>query len=784
VEPSAPPPTVTSPSGNVTVGFTFKKNDADSTNEPHPELPSDSAPEIQVVSSSDTKAAETRPGIAVTSSSVQSQSSSLVTQQAPLSQNVKVTVKLDPNSDSLVIENEASSSVASDISEDTDDMEVRSIMDPCNLEGSSWVSCNVQDSFVLRRGTREMPVSPDKEVPAPFPFPNISDNETVVLQSNADRNMCVTVQSSEDPIGQNSVTSTVKPNEKVDNNLCSMKLVEHVHNSSGIKKPDEHVSDGFKSGDQVDSRSSTMKPCENVDNSLIALGLDEWVNSLNDVKPNKEIDNGLDTVKPDEQADSSLSTVKQDKQVDNGLSIVKQDEQVTSGSGTMKPDEQVVKSDAKVDNNLKPPNLDAQVDNSSKHVAGSLESSLKQPEQVEHDVKQMPPHRTRKISWIAPTEPEEPKATSGLERLLGLFHNPGSFFNKSQQQHRTMAAIVNPQPVANSNTSFLLAAGPLGSIANGGSGLISSGSHIQTQSSPELLRDCLSSQTATKEVKTSVKQDCGMLRKETKPSNCENPIPDIINNNNKVQEIMVLSSSNNGSGEDDSELEDKGESECSTRHCEDENYNVAKLYEAVIKTKVCEDNADKSLSEAVTFRNFEVGITAEVKETCDSICNFSTEGSQNTDTLGKDIGTGLESLKLVGSSDGILDTSQCTAEESGTEFSTELGAIKSSPTNGINNKPLPCSKRDSDQFCVDFANESATNSGLSNDKSWSRSCDASFSSLQSAASTVRLVGSASEFSSYEMDIQKGDGACSLLLSDHSGKYNEIYTKFRLWSSGL
>jgi hypothetical protein len=587
--------------------------------------------------------AETAPGIAVPSS-VTGQSVSLMTHQAPVpQQNVKVTVKLDPISDNLIIDNEPSPSVASDISDDTADMEVRHIMDPCSLEGSRWVCCNVQDSVV----------SSDKEASTQFPFPDISDDETLVLPLNTDNTTHISVQSCENPVEHNTVTSNVTPNE--------------------------------------------------------------------------QIDNGLSAVNENERVDDSPCTVQLGEQVNYSLG----------------------------------------------HMAGSLDFSLKQAGQVENSVKQMPPHRTRKISWIAPAEPVEAKTTSGLERLLGLFHSPVSFFNKTQQQYKATPASVNPQPVACNNTSFFPAAGPLGSIANGGSVLLSSDSQSQTESNPHLLREILSLQTCTREVQTSVKQTPEVSRKERKTSNCENPIPDIINNNNnKVQEVIVLGS-NDGGDENRSRLEGEEEREHITRHCEDENYNVPKLCEAIIKSQVPEGDAANSMSETLTCRSFEVGIAAVVKHTCNSKCNFLSKGSQNTDTLeAGDIETGLELLKLTDSSDNVIHTSQCIDEGSSTELNIESNAITNSPTNGVNIKPIPSCKRENDQFIVDFANGSPVNSGLTSDRLWSRTCDSPFVSVQHAAATVRLVGGGSQFSSYEMDIQRGDAASSQLLPDYIGKYIE------------
>jgi hypothetical protein len=667
VESSTPLPIVTSPSGNVTFGFTYKKDDDDSTSEAESEVPSTQGTEVQVVNSFN---AETASGNAVSSSTVVSQQVSLVTEQAPLSQNVKVTVKLDPSSDSLIIENDSSPSVASDTSEDTVDMEVRTILNPNSAEDSSLVSCDVQES-------REVLVGPDRDVPTWFPFPDVSNKDAFVVQFDTEKNTCVTERSSEDSTEQNSVISTMKLDRQVRNSLESLKSVEVV-------------------------------------------------------------DNGLRTVKPGGEDDNSWSTLKLDEWIgDNGVSTKKQDEQIDSCSSIMKSDEQM--------------------DRSSEHVIQSLESNVKQAGQIENNVKQMPPHRMRKIAWVAPSEPVELKAPSNLERLLGLFHSPGSFFNKTQQQQKAVAATANPQSVANSNTS-LLSAGPVGSISDGGSGLLTSGS----ESSPVHVGG-----TAIIEVKSSVNSSPGVLRKERRTSDCKKPIPDTINNNNRVQQVPVEGDrdENRSSGQCEEA------SKLNTRRCEDENYSVSKPYESV--SECSEGDCPKSVFEAVTGGNADVETVAGVGGVCDS-SHLNSRGTQNSDTLEKvDIGTHLESLKLADSSDVIVSMSQCTAKESGAELSMESSAIKNSPTNGINFKPAPCWKRDSDQFSDDFRNGSTVTSGLPNDKSWSRSCDSSLVSVQNAAATMRLVGGASGFSSCEMDVQRGTGASSMLVSDQNGMYNTV-----------
>lgn len=591
-----------------------------------------------------------------------SQSVSLVNEQAPLSQNVKVTVKLDPNSDSLVIENESSPSVASDTSEDMVDMEVSTIMNPYSL-----VSCDMQDF-------REVPVGPDKDVPTRFPFPDVSSKDTFVLQLDPDKNLCVTEQSAEDSAGQNSLVGTMKSDKQVSNGLESQKLVEVVNEGLITVKP----------GGGDDGNCSTPK-------------LDEW-NGDNNINTKKQVDS----------------------------------------SSPMKPDQQI--------------------NCSSGHVIQSLESSLKQAGQIENNLKQMSPHRARKIAWVAPSERMELKASSNLERLLGLFHSPGSFFNKTLQPHKAVAAIVNPQPLASSN-ACILSAGPPGSISDGGSGLISSSS----ESSLELTRE-----TTVKEVKSSVHSSPGMLRRERGASDCEKPIPDIINNNNKVQQVTVQHCDENtssGQCEEDSKHD--------RRHCKDENYNVSKLFKSV--SECPEDDCPKSLFEAVTCGTADVESEAVVGGACDS-GDLTLRGTWSTDTLERvDVGAGLESLKLADGSD-IVSLLQCTAKGSGTVPSMESNAIKNSSTSGINFKPVSCWKWDGDQFSEDSSNGSPVTSGLPNDKLWSRSCDSPLVSVQNAAATIRLVGGASEFSSCEMDIQRGTGVSSALVSDQNGMYNTVCVK--------
>lgn len=713
-----------------------------------------------------------------------------MTHQAPLSQNVKVTVKLFPNSDSLLIENESNSSVASDTSEDTADMEVRTIMNACNLGGSSWVSREGQDSVTLLRGAEsEVAVISDEDVPTRIPFVDISSDKTSVDQLGADKDVRVAEQNSEGPAEQNSAAHSVKSCKQVENSLGTVKLAEQVGNTSGTLKaskvvdkglctvkPDGQIGDNSlgteKLVEQVDNSTGALKTNEKTGNSLFPMKPDEWVgDSLCTVKLVEQVDNS-GTLKTNEHVDDNLCIMKTDDQVDNSFGTVKLVECVDNTSGTVELDEWIHNSlssqilDEQANNSLRPvkPNAgddnslstmksaewifndlstmapDEQVDNSSsslkqdervncslENVVRPLESTLKQPGQVENSMKEMPSQCTWKALW---------------------------------------AATVNPQPVSNSNTS-VLATGPLGNTANGGSVLLSS----CPQRSSELRQETVPSHTATQEVKTLVKQNLGLLRKERKISNCKNPVPDILNNNNKIKELTVIDSSD----ENRLRLECKEESGCITRHCKDENYNVPKLCETVP-----ECDGTKSVSETVSCRSFEVGTTTRVNEICDSKCNFSLNSSQDGETLEEDdTGTCPESLKLAGNSDIVGNTSECMAEGSDAELNIESNATKNSPTKAVNIKPVTCWKQNSDQFGVDFGNGSASNGGLSNDRSWSRSCDSSFVSVKSVAATVRLMGSSSEFSSYEMDTQRGPGAGSLLLPDHRGRYSKTALKLSL-----
>jgi len=602
-------------------------------------------------------------GNSVSRSSVESQSALLVTQQTPLSQNVQVTVKLGPCSDSLVIDNESSLSLASDTSEDTVDMEVRTIMNPYNLADSNLVSCDAQESS-------EVPVGPDMDVPTQLPFPDVSIKDVFAVQLNTDKNSRVTEQGAEDCAAQNSVVSTMKSDRQFRNNLESLQSVEVVDN--GLK---------------------TVKPAGGYDDSWSPLKPDEWIDG------------------------NEISTKKQDK-IDNN-------------SSTMKPDKQM--------------------NHSSEHVIQSLESNFKHAGQIDN-VKQVPSHRVRKIAWVEPSDPAELKTPSNLERLLGLFHSPGSFFNRIQQQQKTAAVTVDPQPVANSNP-VCLSVGSLGSISDGGSGLLNSA----CESNPECVGE-----TTIKEVQSSVNSNPDVLRKE-RTSDCKKPIPDITNNNNQVQQVIVqdhtVANRSSGYCEED------------TRCCEDENYDVSKLYESL--SECSEADCPKSVFEAVTGEDADLETVGRVGGACDS-SNLNLGDTQSSDTLEKaDIGTGLESLNLADSSDVAVSMSQCMAKGSGAELSIGSSAIKNSPANGISVKPVPCWKHESDEFIDDYSNGSPVTSGLPNDRFWSQSCDSSLVSVQNATATMRLVGGASGFSSCEMDMHRGTGASTVLVSDQNGMYKKV-----------
>lgn len=150
------------------------------------------------------------------------------------------------------------------------------------------------------------------------------------------------------------------------------------------------------------------------------------------------------------------------------------------------------------------------------------------------------PQPQRKISWVAPPDihVSEQKPTSSLEKLMGLFQQPGSFFNKSQPQYKATTAIINQQPTSNTDAAFLLTAGPLANA-----------------------------------VKDAMLQKSGkLIPEEPKVMPSQSPVPDFINNN-KTGDAKV------------SECDDKKEilpvsydkgNQPRMRHHEDENFNLAK----------------------------------------------------------------------------------------------------------------------------------------------------------------------------------------------------------------
>ncbi|PSN36949.1 hypothetical protein C0J52_15882 [Blattella germanica] len=543
VEPSSSP-TVTSPSGNITVGFNYRQNAAKSSKHEKPSLAAASS--VQDVKKS-------APEIVVTSIPM--------IQQTTTSQNVKITVKLEPDSDNLIIENESIPSAVSDTSEDREDREVQSIMDQDHLnDQKSWVTSSIQDSVtLLRRAGRGFTVEPEKES-AHLPSSKPVEQSLVIQPTQVDSNI------SKDCISD------------IRNNV--------VHDSS--------------SSNSVDG-------------------------------------NAVQNVFEEKKDDTS-------------------------------------------------------------------QNSIKQSETVENNTKSAPPsQRSRKISWIAPANPEEPK--SSLEKLLGLFHNPGSFFNKTHQQYKATTAIVNQRPVANSNTTFLL-----GSVANGDSGQMSSGSQGRSCSESEQSKDL--THNPVTEAKTSSKQSPVMLQKDRQTTNCENPIPDIINNNNKLEDL-ALGASTRACSE---HVSDDG-NKCISRHCEDENYNVPKSFEAVLETKVCDANGTKSPSQAVNVRSFQPPSESEgAKETfankCDSKCNQSSKQESEGCVLVEDISAGIKAMSL----------------------SDESNADKSH---------------------------------MSVEQSWSQSCESSY--VRGSATTVRLVGGASGFDFPPVDSEKEE-ASGLPLPELCGVY--------------
>ncbi|XP_049783625.1 protein phosphatase 1 regulatory subunit 37 [Schistocerca cancellata] len=180
--------------------------------------------------------------------------------------------------------------------------------------------------------------------------------------------------------------------------------------------------------------------------------------------------------------------------------------------------------------------------NSSKLVSRFGHSTVPQPQ--------------RKISWVAPPDihVSDQKATSNLEKLMGLFQQPGSFFNKSQPQYKATAAIINQQPTSNSDAAFLLTAGPLANA-----------------------------------VKDAMLQKSGKLIPEGPEVRAsQSPVPDFINNN-KTGEAKV------------SECDDKKEispvsyekgNQPRIRHHEDENFNLAKPCLPVVTGEDDRDNDD------------------------------------------------------------------------------------------------------------------------------------------------------------------------------------------------
>ena len=571
VEPSSAP-TVTSPSGNVTVGFNFKQNDTDSTKQENSSAP---APDAQVEKTS-------APEIVVTSLA----SSSI--QQAPTSQTVKVTVKLDPETDNLIIENETCSSITSDVSEA--DLEVRSILDQGRgEEENSWVNSSVQDSVtLLRRAGRGLLASPEEETPPQVSSCSLPEMFMLVQNNDVDKNLSTGNFSRTSDVTQDSVISK----------LVSVGY-DIVTESKLELKEGDHISDSIK------------KP-ETVQNNIVLAPTLMSVPDNMPVPPAQQISqvapcDSDDITRKPETVENNI------KQPSAAASAPVPPSQRTRKISWIAPcdSDDITRQLEVVENNVKQPSP------SPTPVSAAASCPSPAPSPVP------PAQRNRKISWIAPSDPEEPK--SSLERLLGLFHHPGSFFSKTHQQYKAAPAAVNQRPVANSNASFLLTTGPLAGIANGGSVL--SSSH-QGRDSAEKEQHKETSHDTVPEVKLSPKQSPGVLRKEKQTSNCENPIPDVLNNNNKVEDITELATGVLASSEQLSEDGNK----CISRQCEDENYNLPRSLENVIDTKVSDDNGTKTssqIAQAVSVRSSnpsgdEEGSKETCENYCDSKCNVSS----------------------------------------------------------------------------------------------------------------------------------------------------------------
>ena len=547
VEPSSSP-VVTSPSGNVTVGFNYKQNDSESAKQENSTAPA-----------TDTcKEKTSAPEIVVTSMST--------TPQVPTSQNVKITVKLDPEGDNLIIENEASDSESPEVFEDTADLEVRRILDRGQVgEDKSWVNSNVQDSItLLRRSGRGIAATSPENENSMLVHDVDSLSMNISRTNNVNQDPVILKQ---DPAEDKTATESKLELKEGDHDSVSTRVFDTVDNV--VKQPPIPVPTLATSPSPVqpfeyNQKNSCTKSSESQDCTKISVE--------NNIKqPPPSSDPVASPNIPPAQRSRKISWVASDSE------------------------ESLRKSEA-AENSLKQP--------SPSPTPTSAAASVP------------PAQRSRKISWIASSVPEEPK--SSLERLLGLFQHPGSFF-KSNMQYKATSSVVNPRPVANSNASFLLASGPL---ANGGSSVLGSSQQERDSVDAEQTKD--TSHETVAEVKISPKQSPGVLRKEKQTENCENPIPDVINNNNEVDDVTDVGAGVFAISE---QLSEEG-NKCITRQCEDENYNLPKSYENVIETKASDDNGTKSssqIAQAVSVR----GSGLEETSFCDSKCNVSsTQGDK------------------------------------------------------------------------------------------------------------------------------------------------------------
>lgn len=203
------------------------------------------------------------------------------------------------------------------------------------------------------------------------------------------------------------------------------------------------------------------------------------------------------------------------------------------------------------------------------------------------------PRRTRKVSWIPPTtQTFDQKQPSNLEKLISLFHNPSTIFGQTQPQYKPTTVIDNPQPLTNSNTSFLLMPSPLASTAK-----FESFTEIQETAKEKLSDTCEISQSQV-------------------------PVPDIINNNKDKNTSDCISPSNG--------------SVCVwTKSHEDENFNVSQLHLSKTEVPICNKTFVQETDISSGERETEESISHKLKSGTlveSSECRFVCEPSEPYDT--------------------------------------------------------------------------------------------------------------------------------------------------------